>query len=243
MKIITVAIQRGGTAKTTTALALAQAAAADKKRVLAIDLDPQGNMSFALHANMEQGSTLDLLEGTPAKQIIQHSPQGLDVIPASWGLSTVATTQGSANRLRKALQPLKPLYDLIVIDTPPTPGEMQYNALQAATDLIIPLGADVFGMQGLYQIADTAREFMKTNPELKIAGIVITRHNPRSTIAKQMQQNIENAAAEMGIPFLKAIRAGIAIQEAQALQESLFDYAPTAKPAQDYMELYSMIAE
>lgn len=242
MEVLTIAIQRGGTAKTTTAAALTQAAAAEGRRVLAIDLDPQGNLSFAMAADMNARSSFDLLNGKPAEDV-QRTPCGAYIIPASWNLSTVTTSKGSANRLRRALEPLTRRYDLIIIDTPPTAGELQYNALQAATGLIIPLQADIFGLQGLYQIADTAAQFQRSNPDLKIKGIVITKHNARSTLAKQMQQNIMNAAAEMEIPYLGAIREGVAIREAQTLQQSLFEYAPGSKPAADYMKLYQTITK
>lgn len=242
MQIVTIANQKGGSGKTATAAALAQAAAHDGKKVLAIDLDPQGNLSFTLGAEMNRKTSLDLLEGEPARHVIQHCGQ-LDVIPASWNNQTIRSGAGSAKRLQKALQPLKARYDLIVIDTPPTGGELQYNALQASTGLIIPLQADIFGLQGLYQIADTAEQIKASNPALSVLGVVFTRHNPRSTIARQMQEAIENAAKEMGVPVLGTIREGVAIREAQALQTDLFDYAPKAKPAQDYMQLYETIRE
>ena len=165
------------------------------------------------------------------------------MIPASWNAQTVSSAAGSAKRLQRALLPIKSRYDLIVIDTPPTGGELQYNALQASTGLIIPLQADIFGLQGLYQIADTAEQIKRSNPALTVTGVLFTRHNPRSTIARQMQEAIEKAAKEMGIPVLGAIREGVAIREAQALQADLYEYAPRANPAQDYMQLYKTIME
>lgn len=243
MQILTVSIQRGGTAKTTTATAIAQAAAADGKRVLAIDLDPQGNFTFSLKADTAAGSSYDLLNGTPARRIIQRTESGIDVIPASWNLSTITSSTGSAKRLANAIKPIKGNYDLIVIDTPPTAGELQYNALQAATGLIIPLQADIYGLQGLYQIADTANAFKRSNPALSIKGIVLTRYDGRSTLSKQIKETIIAAAAEMGIPYLTAIREGIAIKEAQALQADFYKYSPAAKPMQDYISLYEMLSE
>lgn len=238
MQIITTAIQRGGTGKTSTATALAQAAAHRGYKALAIDLDPQGNLSFAMGANMNCAGSYDLIAGTkPAAQLIQQTESGVSIIPASWNLATLTTEQGSARRLQTALQPLAGRFDLIVIDTPPTAGELQYNALQASTGLIIPLQADTFCLQGLYQIADTARQIQRSNPALKITGILFTNHNDRATVRKQLKKTIEAQAAEMGIPSLGAIRQGVAIQEAQTLQQSLFQYAPKSKPAADYLQL------
>lgn len=243
MQIITIANQKGGTAKTTTAAALLQAGKAKGLKVLAIDLDPQANLTFTLKADANKKNSFDLLQGTPARQIIQQTLQGIDTIPAGRNLATVTTTTGSATRLQKALQPLKGVYDLIIIDTPPTAGELQYNALQASNGLVIPLQADIYGLQGLYQMTDTARQLQRSNNALKICGFVLTRHNDRSNLAKQMQKTITAKAAEMGISYLTAIRESVAIREAAAFQESLFNYAPKSKPAQDYMKLFEMIME
>ena len=243
MAIIAVANQKGGTGKSTTSAALAQAAAAQGKKALAIDLDPQGNLSFSLAADMNRGTSFDLLEGAKASQLIQRSPCGPDIIPASRNNSTITSGRGSAKRLQRALLPVQLAYDLIIIDTPPTAGELQYNALQAATGLIIPLQADIYSLQGLYEIAEAAAQIKQSNPALDVAGVLITRHNERSTIARQMNENIISAAAALEIPYLGAIREGVAIREAQALQENLFLYAPKSKPALDYMNIYKTIME
>lgn len=243
MQIITIANQKGGTAKTTTAAAIAQAGAAQGLKVLAIDLDPQGNLSLILKADARGKGCYELLEGEPARRLIQTTEQGIDTIPASRNLAAISTATGSAGRLQRALQPIKGIYDLIIIDTPPTAGELQYNALQASTGLVIPLQADTFGLQGLYQIADTARRFVKSNPELTVKGFVLTRHSDRSTLARSMKKTITKKAAELGIPCLAEIREGVAVREAAALQRSLFAYAPKSKPAQDYMQLYKKIME
>lgn len=239
VQIVTIANQKGGTAKSTTAAALAQAAAATGRKCLAIDLDPQGNLSFFLQADTGKAGSYELLTGTPARDCIQHTPGGLDVIAASWNLSTVTSSKGSARRLQQALKPLQLIgvYDLVIVDTPPTAGELQYNALQASTDLIIPLQADIVGLQGLYQIADTAQQIQQSNPALRIAGFVITRQQGRSTLARQLQERITAEAAARNIPFMGCIREAVAIREAQTLQRSLYEYAPNSKPAQDYLQL------
>lgn len=243
MQIIAVANQKGGTGKSTTAAALAQAAAAAGEKALAIDLDPQGNLSFIMGADMQRRTSFDLLEGKSPARIIQHREGGPDLIPASLDLAAIKSSTGSAKRLQTALKAIRTPYDLIIIDTPPTAGELQYNALQAATGLIIPLRADILSLQGLYQIADTAAQIKKSNPALQITGIVITQHNDRSTIARQMKESLIAAAQQRAIPYLGAIREGVAIREAQALQENLFSYAPKSKPALDYMEVYKKMTE
>lgn len=240
--IFAIAMIKGGTGKSTTAAALTQAAASMGKRALAIDLDSQGNTSFFLSADTTRPGAYELLtSSTDPRRLIQTKQGGLDVIPASWNLATVATGRGSARRLQKALEPIKRSYDLIFIDTPPNAGELQYNALQAADGLLIPLQCDIVGLQGLYMIHDTAKQFQATNPALKITGIILTRHNNRSTISQQMQQKIIDTAASLEIPYLGAVREAVAIREAQTLQRSLYDYAPNSNPAIDYKTILTKI--
>lgn len=237
--IYTLAIQKGGTAKTATAAALVQAAAVSGQKALAIDLDPQGNLSFTLAADAQKPGAFELLNGTPAADVVQQISPELDAIPASWNLQTITSAKGSAHRLQQALKPIKDNYDIIVIDTPATAGELQYNALLAADGLIIPLQADTYSLQALYQITDTARQF----ESLRICGFVLTQYDGRSTLARQMREHFIIQATAAGIPYLGTIRRGIAVQEAAALQKSLFDYAARSNPAEDYMQLYNTLKE
>lgn len=241
--VVTIANQKGGTGKSTTAAALAQAADYRGKHCLAIDLDPQGNLSFFLAADTARAGAFEMLEGKPARETIQPTEWGIDTIAASWNLQTISSGRGSARRLKSALEPIAAQYDLIVIDTPPTAGELQYNALMASDNLIIPLQADIVGLQGLYQMADTARQIQQSNPALTITGYILTRHGGRSTLARQLTETIKDRAQEMGIPFLMAIREAVAIREAQTLQRSLYDYAPGSKPAADYLQLLSIVSD
>ena len=122
-------------------------------------------------------------------------------------------------------------------------GELTFNALQAATGLLIPLETDNSSLQGLYQITDIAHQMQSSNPDLDIIGVVLTRYDARPKINRYLQQVIAERGEEIGAPFLMGIRPGIAIREAQAMQQSLFEYAPTSKPARDYKELYDKIAK
>ena len=239
--ILSIAIQKGGTAKSSSAAALAQAAAYRGKRCLAVDLDPQGNLSFFLGANTDLSGAFELMNGKPAADVIQHTAAGIDVIPASWNLQTITSSRGSARRLKTALEPITAQYDIIVIDTPPTAGELQYNALMASTDLVIPLLSDIGSLQGLYQMADTAQQIQQSNPALKLTGVILTRYGNRSTLSRQMADTIKDRAQAQGIPCLAAIREAVAIREAQTLQRSLYEYAANSKPAQDYLELFDTL--
>lgn len=243
MQIITTAIIKGGTGKSTTAAALAQAAAADGRRVLCIDLDPQANLTAFVGGDPTRAGSYALLHGGDPAQLAQDTAQGIKVISASPDLATEKTAPASAKRLQGALQAVRKDFDYIFIDTPPQMGELTYNALQAATGLIIPLEADTSSLQGLYQIADIAHHVQRSNPELTIKGVLLTRYDNRPKINRYLSDIIAEKGQEIGAPFLIGIRPGIAIREAQALQVSLFDYAPRSKPAQDYKKLYEMIRE
>lgn len=242
-QIITAAVIKGGTGKTTTAAALAQAAAAAGKKVLAIDLDPQANLSFFIGADQNAPGSYQLLHGAGAAQLVQDTEQGIQAIAASPDLATERTTPASAKRLKEAIEPIKKDYDLIIIDTPPQMGELTFNALQASTGLIIPLETDNSSLQGLYQITDIAHQMQRSNPALSIIGVILTRYDARPKLNRYLQEVIAERGQEIGAPFLMGIRPGIAIREAQAMQQSLYQYAPRSKPAQDYKKLYEMIRE
>lgn len=243
MQIITTAVIKGGTGKTATAAAIAQAAAADGKKVLIVDLDPQANLTYTVAADQNKAGAYQLFNGTPAAQLIQHTEQGIDAIAASPDLTTVKTAAGSAKRLQEALNPLRSLYDICIIDTPPVMGELVFNALQAADGLLIPLEADTYSLQGLYQITDIAHQMQRSNPKLSIIGVVISRYDARPNISRYMKDVIAEKGAEIGAPLLMAIRPAIAVKEAAAFQQSLFEYAPNSKPAADFMQLYKMITK
>lgn len=243
MQVVTAAAIKGGTGKTTTVAALAQAATADKKKVLCIDLDPQANLTFITGADQNAPGSYELLDGAPPAQLIQRTAQGLDVIAASPDLATVKTAPASAKRLQAALQPLERQYDVVFVDTPPTMGELTFNALQASTRLIVPLEADPNSLQGLYQIVDIAHQMQRSNPALQIMGVVLTRFDNRPRVNAFWRDAIAEKGAENGAPLLMAIRPGVAVREAQTTQQSLYDYAPKSKPAQDYRRLYQLITK
>lgn len=240
-KIITVAVIKGGTGKTTTCAAIAQAGAHKGKKVLCIDLDAQGNLSACLGANTTLPGAFELLHDTPAKELIQSTEQGIDVIAASINLASETTKAGSIYRLQKAIEPITSKYNLIIIDTPPRLAEPTYNALQACNTVLIPLEADIHSLQGMYQLLEVVEQIKKTNNNLKVAGCIITRYNKRTKFNQYMRQEIDTIGKKVKCKLLAEIRQGIAIQEAQALQKSLYDYAPQSNPAIDYMSLYNQI--
>ena len=239
--IITTAIIKGGAGKTTTAAALLQAAAHDGRKCLAVDMDPQCNLTSFLAADNSRAGSHEMLHGADARGAIQTSPQGMDVIAGSPDLATETTRPGSSTRLKDALLPIEKGYDLIIIDTPPYMGELTYCALIAADSLLIPVEADTSSLQGLYHITDLAYEVQRVNKSLKIMRTVITRYDARPRINRYLYDVICEKGDDVGAPVIETIRQAIAVKEAQAMQQSLYDYAPRCKAALDYQELYEAI--
>lgn len=244
-QIITCAVIKGGTGKTTTCAAIAQAAALDNKKVLAIDLDPQGNFSYCLGADANMPGAYSLLNGAFVLDCIQQTAQNIDVIAGAPALATDKPEKktDAIFRLSEAIEPIIKTYDLIVIDTPPYFCDLTFLALQAATGVIIPMDTDTGSLQGRAHVVNLAREIKRTNKNLKVLGCIITKYNARPVISRQFRELIEEQGKKLKCPLLAEIRQGVAVQEAQALQRNLFEYAPKSKPAQDYKELYKKIVK
>lgn len=241
-KVITIAEIKGGTGKTTTAAALAQAAALDDKRVLLIDLDAQANLTSIFGADPTMPGAWNLLNKFPVNELIQETYfDNIEIIAGASNLAAEVPSKGSIYRLEAAIMPILTEYDLIIIDTPPAFGEMTYNALQASTGLLIALDADISALHGFYYITDLAKATKHTNNKLRLLGAIITRYNPRPIVNRQTRDIIKEKAEEIRCPLIGEIREGVAIKEARAYGKNLFTYAPKSKPAQDYKALYNRL--
>ena len=245
--ILTAAFGKGGTGKTSTAAALADYARMQGKHVLCIDADPQANFTYALGGNPAAPGLYAVLTGqTHAAQVIQHM-QRADILPAGRDLSAaemaLANMPGREFVLKEAIAPLRSLYDLIMIDTQPALNMLLYNALTASDEVILPMQANSFAIMGLYQMQmtiDTIRK--RTNSALKVSGILLVKFKPRQTLASDLRSDIDQQAQAMGTKIFNTfIHEGIAVEQAQAMQQSLFDYAPNSRPANDYKALYEEI--
>jgi len=242
--ILTVAAQKGGVSKTTTAAAISQALAVKGKKTLLIDTDAQGSASLIYGAdNEETGGTYSLIMGTAKAEDLIKTTEAGSIIPASPLLSRLDielnNKPGRDSFLKAALEPIKGKYDLITIDTPPGLGTELVQALTAADVVIIPLLCDSQALQGLHQITETIDEVKKyCNPELQIAAVLLTQFNPRATLTRQYEALIAEHCEIMGLPLAKTrIRRAIAIDEAHACRANLYLYNADCNPAIDYMTL------
>lgn len=239
MQIITVTNHKGGAGKTTTAAALAAGLSSLKGyKTLLIDLDAQGNLSYTAGAS-KGASALGVLTGeVKITEAIQHTASG-DIIassPALSGAEAFIKDTGKEYRLKEAIEGLKGLYDYIIIDTPPALSILTINALTACNKVIIPAQADIYSLQGVELLANTIEPVKKyCNPNLEIAGILLTRYSPRSILSREIVQLAEQLAAKLNTKVFKTtIREAIAVKEAQISKQTLYSYAPSAKVTADY---------
>lgn len=242
--IITVAFGKGGTGKSTTAAALVNYARMQGKSVLCVDADPQANATYALEGDPSKRGLFSVMtDEAHAIDVIQKTPQ-TDLISA--GLNLAAAEQVIANKpgrdfiLREALKEVRNDYDMIVIDTQPDLNSLLVNALSVSDTVLLPMQANTFSIMGLYQMGETIAQVKRyCNPDLTIAGIVLTRFKARQTLANDLRESIIKQAATMDtVVFDTYIREGVAVEQAQALQRSLFEYAPDSNPAKDYRALF-----
>ncbi len=247
--IIAIATQKGGVGKTTTAGALAAGFKKKGFRVLAVDMDPQSNLSFSMKADSENAATIyHVLKGEIRTQFaIQHTPV-TDIIPSNMLLSGIElefTDKGREFLLRDALAPVRELYDYILIDSPPGIGVLTVNALTTADSVIVPMLPDIFSLQGIAQLYETVENVRRrSNPRLSIAGILLVKYNPRTRIAREVHGTVEMISKNLGIPlFRSCIRTCIAMTEAQSLQHDMIEYAPNSTGVQDYLALLDEMME
>ena len=246
MEIISIALQKGGTAKTTTAHNLGAGLFKRGYKVLYIDLDGQGSLTYTLNAEARNKGIYEALKGiVDIEETIQHTTQG-DVIPASGSLAGIdgeLTATGKEYRLKELLEPIKKNYDYIIIDTPPALGILTVNALTVSDSVIIPLQADIFSLQGVGQLYSTIQAVQRyTNPQLTIKGLLISRYNARSILTRDLTAAIESTAQSLNTKLFKTkIRECIAVKEAQTQQTNIFDYSPNSNAAKDYNSFISEV--
>jgi chromosome partitioning protein len=245
-RIIAVANQKGGVAKTTTVHTVGAALAESGRKVLLVDLDPQACLTFALGVDPEtvEPSLHDVMLGrVPAGKALVKMDR-LHLLPATIDLAGaevhLLTRPGREHVLAKALKPLVSGYDLVLVDCPPSLGTLTINGLTAADEVLIPLQCETLSRRGVGQLLETIEEVREyTNPGLRVRGVVATMFDGRTRLAHRVLEEVEElyGLEVVGPPIPKSVR----VAEAPGRGMSVLDHARRSKSALAYRELAAVI--
>ncbi|MDT3425228.1 chromosome partitioning protein [Paenibacillus forsythiae] len=243
-KIIAIANQKGGVGKTTTSVNLGAGLATLGKRVLLVDIDPQGNTTSGVGINKADVANCIyniLIDDIPPHEAIQETKiEGLHIIPATIQLAgaeiELVSTISRELRLKKALGLVKQNYDYIIIDCPPSLGILTINSLTAADSVIIPIQCEYYALEGLSQLLNTVRLVQKNlNPYLQIEGVLLTMLDARTNLGIQVIEEVKKYFQEK--VYRTIIPRNIRLSEAPSHGQSIITYDRRSKGAEVYYEL------
>ena len=252
MPIISIAIQKGGSGKTTTAINLAAAWQQEGHRVLLIDLDPQANctQAFGLTDDLEH-TIYQLLRAEASGQTVDTEGTLLDIrglafIPASLDLASaeleLVGVYGREKLLKAVLAPLSKIYDFIVIDCPPSMGMLTVNALVASDFVLMPLQAEFLPLRGVRSFLKHFNQLKtRVNPSIQLLGFVLTQFDSRKNMSRTIHDSLESEFPNK--LFQTRIRRNIALAEAQQVGVDIFTFDAKSKGAQDYRALAKEVLE
>ena len=234
---ISISLQKGGTGKSTTALALASTLGFMQKKTLLVDMDSQANVTYSSGIDNPEHTVFELLGGDCRMDEALLKCTYYDLLAGSAYLTNIEAAENvEPELLKNVLEPIKENYDFIIIDTPPALGNLSFNALVASDFVVIPTEARPFSLQGLDKLNDTIQTIrQKLNPALKIAGILLVKYHNRTVLNRDIRSMVEEYAVKMQTTiFNTTIREGIAVPESQTVRVPLIDYAKNSNPNIDY---------
>ncbi len=243
--IVAIANQKGGVGKTTTAINLASGLALRGNSTLLIDLDPQANstLSFIARTNLTRSVYDAIAEpDCPLADVIKPATnqENLWVAPSRISMAKLeARLVGELDshfRLKDRIEPLRERFQCVVIDCPPTLGLLTVNALVAATHLLIPIQSSYFALEGTDDLLETIeRVRSRANTTLQILGVLITMHDRRTSLGRDIQKQIQKVFGSK--VFRTVISKNVRLEESPAYRESIFSFAPDSRGAADYYSL------
>lgn len=245
-RIICIANQKGGVGKTTTAINLGSAIAKAGKRTLLIDLDPQCNATSGLGHSPAERHPLTLVS-SPREQMLATSDETLHLLPGSRNFKDVERladgTYSTRELLKQHIADAAESFDFIVIDCPPSLGELTQTALAASTEVLMPIQCEYFAMEGLTQMIEVIRDVMHSSQptQLEFSGILLTMYDHVYQLTREVDEEVREFFGD--IVFETVIPRDVTVSESVSHGQSVLDYAPRSRGARGYIELGMEILE